>query len=49
MNSALIPNLDLRQENLALPLRMENNPSTTAVPGRHTHSLVILDNRELDR
>lgn len=48
MNSALIPNLDLRQENVALPLRIDN-PNTSAAPGRHTHSLVILDNRELDR
>ncbi|MGO7718765.1 DNA-binding response regulator, partial [Rhizobium johnstonii] len=32
MNSALIPNLDLRQENVSLPLRIDN-PNTSAVPG----------------
>lgn len=49
MNSALIPNLDLRQENVALPLRIENNSNILAVSASQTHSLVILDNRELDR
>ena len=49
VNSALIPNFDLRQENLALPLRVENNSNTLDLSARQTHSLVILDNRELDR
>jgi DNA-binding NarL/FixJ family response regulator len=49
VNSALIPNLDLRQENLALPLKIENSSSTLPVQSRQRHSLVILDNRELDR
>lgn len=49
MNSALVPNLDLRQENVPFPLQIENNAHTPALAARQTHSLVILDNRELDR
>ncbi len=49
MNSALIPNLDLRQENLALPLKIENSSATLPLQAKPKHSLVILDNRELDR
>ncbi|MGG7577589.1 helix-turn-helix transcriptional regulator [Rhizobium sp. L9] len=48
MNSALIPNLDLRQEHVPLH-RIENNAHTLALSAGQTHSLVILDNRELDR
>lgn len=49
MNSALIPNLDLRQENVTLPLKIENSSAASILPSRPKHSLVILDNRELDR
>ena len=49
MNSALIPNLDLRQENVTLPLKIENNSTASISPSKPKHSLVILDNRELDR
>jgi len=49
VNSALIPNLDLRQENVTLPLKIENSSTASILPSRPKHSLVILDNRELDR
>ncbi|MFC5758047.1 response regulator transcription factor [Rhizobium sp. GCM10022189] len=49
MNSALVPNLDLRQENVALPLKVENTSTGLSSQSRPKHSLVILDNRELDR
>ncbi|MBW9052892.1 response regulator transcription factor [Rhizobium mesosinicum] len=49
MNSALVPNLDFRQEKTALPLKVENNSTGLSLQSRPSHSLVILDNRELDR
>jgi DNA-binding NarL/FixJ family response regulator len=49
VNSALVPNLDLRQENVALPLKVENSSTGLSLQSRPKHSLVILDNRELDR
>ncbi len=49
MNSALVPNLDLRQENVALPLKVDNSSTGLSLQSRPKHSLVILDNRELDR
>lgn len=49
MNSALIPNLNLRQENAAPPLKIEKDLTALTLPPGPKHSLVILDNRELDR
>ncbi|MBB3571445.1 response regulator transcription factor [Rhizobium sp. BK491] len=49
MNSALIQNLNLRQENAAPPLKIENSSPALTLPPEPMRSLVILDNRELDR
>ena len=49
MNSALIPNLNLRQETAAPPLKLENSSMAPTLPSAPIHSLVILDHRELDR
>ncbi|ANL31293.1 LuxR family transcriptional regulator protein (plasmid) [Rhizobium phaseoli] len=42
-------NINHKQENISLPLEIENDPAALARPASPKHSLVILDRRELDR
>jgi DNA-binding NarL/FixJ family response regulator len=49
VSSALIPNINRRHEDVPVPQQIERETTTLALSAKPKQSLVIIDNRELDR